>query len=125
MEYRKLGNSALEISRIGFGCMSLGREQSVNDQIIYKAIEHGINFFDTADLYDKGMNERTVGSALKNKRQQVFLATKVGNQWKPDGSGWVWNPRKEYILTEVEDSLKRLQTDYIDLYQLHGGTIND
>ena len=54
-----------------------------------------------------------------------MIATKVGNQWKPDGSGWVWNPRKEYILSAVNSSLQRLQTDYIDLYQLHGGTMED
>jgi aryl-alcohol dehydrogenase-like predicted oxidoreductase len=55
----------------------------------------------------------------------VIIATKVGNQWRPDGSGWDWNPNKDYILKCVEGSLKRLQTDRIDLYQLHGGTIDD
>ena len=85
----------------------------------------GINFFDTADLYEKGENERRVGRALKEKRKEIILATKVGNQWRSDGSGWDWNPSKEYILTSVEQSLLRLGTDYIDLYQLHGGTIND
>ena len=55
----------------------------------------------------------------------MIIATKVGNQMKPDGSGLTWNPRKEYILSAVNNSLQRLQTDYIDLYQLHGGTIED
>ena len=82
-------------------------------------------FFDTADLYDKGVNEEIVGEVLKEKRQDVIIATKVGNQWRDDGSGWEWNPTKSYIKSAVHQSLRRLQTDYIDLYQLHGGTIDD
>lgn len=125
MEYKKLGKSDLNISRIGFGCMSLKDTQSENEKILHKALEYGINYFDTADLYDKGMNEISVGKALQGKRDKVILATKVGNEWRKDGSGWDWNPHKEYILNAVEESLKRLQTDHIDLYQLHGGTIDD
>lgn len=125
MEYKKLGNFDLNISRIGFGCMSLQDNQAENEKILHKALEYGINYFDTADLYGKGMNEISVGKALKGKRKQVVIATKVGNKWRKDGSGWDWYPHKEYILTAVEESLKRLQTDYIDLYQLHGGTIDD
>ena len=125
MEYKKLGKSDLNISCIGFGCMSLKDNQAENEKIIHQATEYGINYFDTADLYDKGMNETSVGKAFKGKREQAVIATKVGNQWRADGSGWDWNPRKEYILTAVEESLRRLQTDYIDLYQLHGGTIDD
>lgn len=125
MEYRKLGNSDLKISRIGFGCMSLKNDQAENEKILHQALDYGINYFDTADLYDKGMNEISVGKALQGKRQQAVIATKVGNQWRKDGSGWDWNPNKEYILNAVEESLKRLQTEYIDLYQLHGGTIDD
>ena len=125
MNYRKLGKSSLNISTIGFGCMSLGNDQDQNTRILHHAIDKGINFFDTADLYNKGMNEMSVGKALKEKRQQIILATKVGNQWRADGSGWDWNPRKEYILQAVDKSLERLQTDHIDLYQLHGGTIDD
>src|SRR4028118_476660 len=125
MEYKKLGKSDLNISCIGFGCMSLKDNQAENERILHKALEYGINYFDTADLYDKGMNETSVGKAFKGKREQAVIATKVGNQWRADGSGWDWNPRKEYILTAVEESLRRLQTDYLDLYQLHGGTIDD
>jgi len=66
-----------------------------------------------------------LGNALKQKRNQTIIATKVGNQWRSDGSGWDWNPRKEHILKSIDQSLKRLQTSYIDLYQLHGGTIDD
>ena len=125
MEYRQLGKSGLSVSTIGFGCMSLEEEQATVDSLLHKAIDTGINFFDTADLYQHGRNEERVGKALKGKRNNIILATKVGNQWRPDGSGWDWNPKKDYILEAVNNSLKRLKTDYIDLYQLHGGTIND
>jgi aryl-alcohol dehydrogenase-like predicted oxidoreductase len=93
--------------------------------IIHTAVDAGINYFDTADLYDKGANEELIGKLLKPVRSKIVLATKVGNQWKNDGSGWDWNPTKDYILKAVDESLRRLQTDYIDLYQLHGGTIED
>jgi aryl-alcohol dehydrogenase-like predicted oxidoreductase len=126
MHYRILGKSGLKISEIGLGCMSIpAADEVMGIKIIHHAMELGINYFDTADLYDKGVNETIVGKALKGKRDKVVLATKVGNQWKSDGSGFVWNPRKEYILEAVEGSLRRLQTDHIDLYQLHGGTIED
>ena len=125
MEYRKLGKSELMISSVSFGCMSLQGTDASNKALLLKAIDGGINFFDTADLYDKGANETTVGKALREKRKEIIISTKVGNQWKTDGSGWDWNPRKQYILSAVEDSLRRLQTDYIDLYQLHGGTMDD
>lgn len=125
MNYKQLGRSDLQISEIGFGCMSLKSSQQENERILHHATELGINYFDTADLYDKGMNEACVGNALRGKRDKVVLATKVGNQWRPDGSGFDWNPKKEYILQCVEGSLKRLQTNYIDLYQLHGGTMED
>jgi aryl-alcohol dehydrogenase-like predicted oxidoreductase len=104
--------------------MSLGDEQEAT-RVIHRAVESGINFFDTADLYERGLNEELVGRILKDRRQEIFLATKVGNQWREDRSGWDWNPRKEYIIGAVEESLKRLRTDRIDLYQLHGGTMED
>lgn len=125
MKYTRLGKSELNISRIGFGCMSLKGDAAENRLIIDKALELGINYFDTADLYENGANEQKIGELLKANRNRFILATKVGNQARPDGSGWDWNPRKSYILTAVEGSLKRLKTDYIDLYQLHGGTIED
>jgi aryl-alcohol dehydrogenase-like predicted oxidoreductase len=125
MEYKRLGKSDLEISRIGYGAMSLSVGEEANARLLHEAIAAGINFFDTADLYDKGLNEEAIGKALKAKREKVIIATKVGNQWRADGSGWDWNPHMEYMLSCIEKSLKRLQTDYIDLYQLHGGTIDD
>jgi len=126
MKYNQLGKSNLQISEVGFGCMSLGTDDKANAALIQEAISSGINFFDTADLYDHGNNESTLGKAIAGtKREEVIIATKVGNQWKADGSGWDWNPSKTYILASVEESLRRLKTDYIDLYQLHGGTIQD
>jgi len=122
----QLGNTDIYVSRLAFGCMSL----DVNDQkacikLLREAADSGINFFDTADLYEKGLNEEVVGKAIQPIRDRVHIATKVGNEWRPDGSGWDWNPSKKYILSAVEESLKRLKTDYIDLYQMHGGTIDD
>lgn len=125
MEYQFLGKSDLRISRIGFGCMSLKPDQKDFNDIIDAAIDKGINYFDTADLYDKGLNETLLGKAFKGKRDKVIIASKAGNQWRADGSGWDWNPRKEYILQCANESLKRLQTDYLDLFQLHGGTMED
>jgi aryl-alcohol dehydrogenase-like predicted oxidoreductase len=125
MEYRELGNSSLKLSRIGFGAMSLDLNSPDNETLLHKAVDGGINFFDTADLYQQGMNEKLLGRAFRQKRKSIILATKVGNQWRPDGSVLDWNPTKKYILSAVNQSLERLQTDYIDLYQLHGGTISD
>jgi aryl-alcohol dehydrogenase-like predicted oxidoreductase len=124
MQYAPLGSSDVEISRISFGCMSLHSDEN-KISLLEEAIEIGINFFDTADLYDKGLNEKLVGKALKEKREKVVIATKVGNVWRADGSGWDWKPSKENILKAVNESLRRLSTSYIDLYQLHGGTLDD
>ena len=82
-------------------------------------------FFDTVDLYHKGFNEESVGKALSARRQKIIIATKVGNKLRADVNGWDWDASKAYIIKSVEQSLARLQTDYIDLYQLHGGTIDD
>ncbi|WP_205500828.1 aldo/keto reductase [Rufibacter psychrotolerans] len=125
MNYKKLGSSNLTVSEVSFGCMSLKGGEAENLRLLHRALNQGINFFDTADLYDHGQNEEQVGKAFLGRRDQVIIATKVGNQWRPDGSGWDWNPTKAYILQAVEQSLRRLQTDYLDLYQLHGGTIED
>lgn len=125
MKYNFLGKSEISVSEVSVGCMSLGKNQPENTSLLHKAYDSGINFFDTADLYDEGWNEESVGKALKPIRNKVVIASKVGNQWRANGTGWDWNPTKVYILKAVEQSLKRLKTDYIDLYQLHGGTIED
>lgn len=125
MKKRQLGHSDLFVSEVGLGCMSLGTEEHYARSLIDQAIDLGINYFDTADLYDAGVNEELVGKAIKNRRQDIILATKVGNRWNEDKTGWTWDPSKTYIKQAVKDSLSRLQTDYIDLYQLHGGTIED
>ena len=126
MHYGKIGNTDMVASEIGLGGMSLtGGATKTNVEIIQRAFDAGITYFDTADLYEKGLNETLFGQALAGFRQKIILATKVGNKWRPDGEGWDWKPSKKHILKEVEASLTRLKTDYIDLYQLHGGTIDD
>lgn len=125
MKRNRLGKSELYVSEIGLGCMSLGTEEAKAVSIIHEALEHGINFLDTADLYDAGRNEELVGKAILGRRSDVIVATKVGNRRHPGQDGWTWDPSKSYILSAVKKSLRRLGTDYIDLYQLHGGTIED
>lgn len=125
MKTSKLGQSDLYISQISFGCMSLTKDTTGNQKLIREAYESGINLFDTADRYDHGWNEKILGEAVKDFRSEIYLATKVGHQFSDDGTGWKWAPSKQHILSAVDQSLSRLQTDYIDLYQLHGGTIED
>ena len=125
MKKRTLGQSEFQISEISLGCMSLSTDAAEAKQVIAAALDAGINYFDTADLYDRGVNEQIVGTALKEHRQDIILATKVGNRWQEGKDGWHWDTSATYIKQAVRDSLQRLQTDYIDLYQLHGGTLDD
>jgi len=125
MQYNTIQRAGFKVSEVSFGCMSLKSSATDNETIIHKAIDGGINLFDTADLYEKGENEKLLGKAVKGRRNTIFISTKVGNRWKEDGTGWEWCPRKEYILKAIDDSLKRLQTDYLDMYFLHGGTMED
>lgn len=125
MKKNQLGTSDLMVSEIGFGCMSLGTNAAHAEEIIAAALDAGINYFDTADLYDFGVNEEIVGKALHPVRDKVLIATKVGNRPNEGKDGWTWDPSKAYIKEAVKGSLKRLGTDYIDLYQLHGGTMDD
>lgn len=125
MKLNRLGSSDLLVSEIGLGCMSLGVEENKAIAIIHEALDRGVNLLDTADLYDSGRNEEIVGKAIRGRRDQIILATKVGNKRIPGQEGWTWDASKSYILAAVKDSLRRLGTDYIDLYQLHGGTLDD
>lgn len=129
MNYVKLGNTGLDVSQLCLGCMSFGvpergSHQWVLDEeksrpIIKKALEYGINFFDTANIYSDGTSEEIVGRALKDyaNRDEIVLATKVhGRMHKgPNGGGL----SRKAIMSEIDNSLKRLGTDYVDLYQIH------
>lgn len=121
---RRVGQSDLYVSELGLGAMSFKtKDDAIN--IVRTAIEKGVNFIDTADLYGFGENETWIGEAIKPYRDDVIIATKVGNRWEKGKSGWTWDPSKTYIKEAVKASLKRLKLEYIDLYQLHGGTIED
>lgn len=119
MKYRRLGRSGLEVSLLGLGTNNFGRRCSPDEsaRILDRAIELGINFIDTANIYSQGESEEHIGAALKGRRDQVLVATKFGMQMHdgPMGKGG----SRQHIITCVEASLKRLQTDYIDLYQIH------
>ncbi len=125
LKKNRLGTSDLYVSEVGLGAMSLPENEKDVTYLVDKALDQGINFIDTADLYYFGRNETTIGKALKGKRDQVILATKVGNHWEEGKEGWFWDPSKAYIKDAVKQSLRRLNVDYIDLYQLHGGTLDD
>lgn len=125
MKKQELGKSGLFVSEIALGCMTLPQDINKAEVIIDEAVDIGINYFDTADLYGKGQNEELVGRALKKHRDKVIIATKVGNEWNTENDEVNWNASKSYILDQVKNSLRRLGTDYIDLYQLHGGMIED
>jgi len=129
MEYTKLGNTGMDVSRICLGCMGFGDahrgiHQWVLDEessrpIIKKALELGINFFDTANVYSIGTSEEFLGRALQDfaKRDEIVIATKVHGKMHdgPNGAGL----SRKAILSEIDHSLKRLGTDYVDLYQIH------
>lgn len=120
MQKRKLGN--LEVSAIGLGCMGYGNYENYDKRelisLIDEAIELGINFFDTAEAYGPYKNEEIVGEALEKYRDKVVIATKCGIQICENGKS-VLNAKKETIKASIEGSLKRLRTDYVDLYYLH------
>lgn len=117
---RALGRSGLRVSLVGLGCNNFGGrlDLGASRRVINRAIERGITFFDTADVYgSRGGSETILGEVLGARRQQVVLATKFGMPM--DESGRLCGASRHYIVTSVEASLKRLQTDWIDLYQLH------
>ena len=119
MQYRQLGNSGVRVSVIGLGTNQFGGkvDQVTVSAIIAEAIDLGINFIDTADMYQGGRSEEALGVALKGRWRDVVLATKVFNPMgdRPNDSG----TSRYHIINGVEDSLRRLQTDHIDLYQMH------
>lgn len=118
--------SGITLSELGLGCMSLGTNEKQAQEIVETALESGITYFDTADIYDKGENEKIVGHILKQyqQRDDIVIGTKVGNELKPNGE-MAWNPTKKYIKENIKHSLQRLGLDQLDLYMLHGGTIDD
>ena len=119
MQFRNLGNTGLRVSELCLGCMTFGREsdEETSGRLIERYIEAGGNFIDTADVYSSGRSEEIVGAALRGRRQEFILATKVRFRMGP-GPNQVGLSRK-HIMDGCEASLRRLQTDYIDLYQAH------
>lgn len=124
MEYRELGNTGLKVSEIGFGAWGIGGDSYgyANDdeskRALLSAFDNGINFYDTSDAYGDGHSERLIGVALKNVRDKIIIATKVG-LLTYSGRSMAQDFSAAHIKNAIEASLKRLKTDYIDVYQLH------
>jgi aryl-alcohol dehydrogenase-like predicted oxidoreductase len=119
MEYRKLGNSSFRVSEIGLGGNTFGWriDEQASMPVIQYALDHGVNYIDTADYYGQGRSEEIVGKAIKSRRHEVILASKFG---RPIGEGPNFRGgSRYYIMRAIDASLKRMQTDYIDLYQMH------
>jgi aryl-alcohol dehydrogenase-like predicted oxidoreductase len=124
MEKRRLGEQGLEVSALGLGCMGMSEFYGQGDEeesiaTIHRALELGVDFLDTADMYGPFENERLVGRAIKGRRDEVVLATKFGNQRGEDGSFLGINGSPDYVRRACEASLERLGTDVIDLYYQH------
>lgn len=119
MEYRKLGSSGLQVSVVGLGTNNFGGriDEAQSVAVVRQALDEGINFIDTANIYGRGVSEERIGVALKGVREEVLIATKVSGAMG-DGPNSKGNSR-HHIMEQVDASLRRLQTDYIDLYQMH------
>lgn len=121
MKYRTLGRTGIQVSPYCLGAMMFGAignpDHDDSIRIIHKALDSGINFVDTADVYSRGESEEIVGKALKGRRDDVVLATKLNGAMGEDPN--MRGGSRRWIMTAVEDSLRRLGTDHIDLYQLH------
>ena len=122
MEQRRLGHSGLAVSVVGLGCNNFGGriDKDGARKVIDKAIDAGVTLFDTADIYamgNRGASETAIGEILGNRRKDVILATKFSGPM--DDRGWLKGTSRRYIMSAAEASLRRLQTDWIDLYQLH------
>ena len=121
MDYRSLGRTGVQVSKLCLGTMMFGAwgntDHDDSVRIIHRALDAGVNFVDTADVYSAGESEEIVGKALKGRRDDVVLATKVSVPMD-DNPNHRGNSRR-WIIAEVEDSLRRLGTDWIDLYQVH------
>ncbi|RPI05902.1 MAG: aldo/keto reductase, partial [Zetaproteobacteria bacterium] len=123
MQRRQLGRSGLEVSAIGLGCMGMSAMYGESDEreaiaTIHRAIEIGVDFLDTSDMYGNGHNEELIGRAIADQRDRVILATKFGNIRHPDGTMDV-DGRPEYVAAACEASLRRLRVDCVDLYYQH------
>ena len=121
---RTLGPARLTVSALGLGCMGMsefyaGRDDGESVATIHRALDLGVRFLDTADMYGPFTNERLVGQAIRGRRDQVVLATKFGNERAEDGTMLGVNGRPEYVLKACDDSLRRLGVDHIDLYYQH------
>ena len=124
MKKKKFANSDLRVSQLGLGCMGMSEfyghsKDSDSVEVIHQAIEFGINFFDTADMYGQGKNEILLGKALNGKRHQAIIATKFGVLRGKNGSFTGVSGKPKYVKISCEESLKRLETDHIDLYYQH------
>ncbi len=118
MQYRQLGRTGLRVSELCLGCMTfVGEEEKEAAAVVGEFLAAGGNFFDTADIYNSGQSEEILGRSLKGKRHEVVLATKVRFATGPGPNDWGLSRR--HIMASVERSLKRLETDWIDLYQVH------
>ena len=119
MEYLSLGRSGLQVSKLCMGTMTFGDQASEDESIrmVNRALDEGINFFDTADVYTTGVSEEILGKALQGKRGEVVVATKAFNPMGPGPNDRGLSRR--HLLQALEDSLRRLKMDYVDLYQLH------